>query len=204
MNNIISTSPTTHSGTNNGTIKIKATSVNNELSSVKKKVIIKGNGVDPVVVNVEQPGVDSILSQNNLIAGQLYLSTNVFIFRSIADRTSLGVYDKICLGNTDIIGAHDYIRVKSTPYGDGNNFNTPINKYQFAILNGNIPAIDQINANEGISKYIYKYKIQGTQPSSYKEPLDNNKIVWFAKDTLEQMRADYYPLYFRFLFRFIQ
>jgi len=69
MNNIISTSPTTHSGTNNGTIKIKATSVNNELSSVKKKVIIKGNGVDPVVVNVEQPGVDSILSQNNLIAG---------------------------------------------------------------------------------------------------------------------------------------
>ena len=85
---------------------------------------------------------------------------------------SLGVYDKICLGNTDIIGAHDYIRVKSTPYGDGNNFNIPITKYQFAILNGNIPAIDQINANEGISNYIYKYKIQGTQPSSYKEPLD--------------------------------
>ena len=196
MNNIISTSPTTHSGTNNGTIKIKATSVNNELSSVKKKVIIKGNGVDPVVVNVEQPGVDSILSQNNLIAGQLYLSTNVFIFRDIADRASLGVYDKICLGNIHIIDAHDYARIKSTPYGDGNNLNVPKNKYQFAILNGNIPAIDQINANEGISKYIYKYKIQGTQPSSYKEPLDNNKLVWFAKDTTEGMRADYYPLFF--------
>lgn len=193
MNDIIITSPTDKKGSGNGSVTVKPTSKNTELCSIKKNVIIKGNGVDPITIITEHKGIDSILEENGLTAGEIYAGAKWRMFSTVKDKYSVGIYERVSMGDIKTLGPHYYARTQNTNYGTEGSL--PANTYAYAIINGNVPVIDEINAEEGISKYIYKY---GDYVGSRKlyEPLDNTNVVWLAPNNLPEKNTQYQSLYF--------